>query len=160
MIHLVLSFNSSQATGLKNTGWDFSIGGSASTGTVRSAVRPPQARDRKPDVPPNQSTHKKVSDSGNQRSYAPGSMLHTSSEVSVSRGANNLKQEYYDDVWYPYPFLCVCGYRLILYLVSCFYLRIAVIHTAGKEMGLAGVALNGMGWGNILVTPHPFPFYT
>ncbi|XP_047950008.1 germinal center kinase 1-like isoform X5 [Salvia hispanica] len=33
---------SSQATGLRNAGWDFSIGASGSTGTVRSVVRPPQ----------------------------------------------------------------------------------------------------------------------
>ncbi|XVF70238.1 hypothetical protein PTKIN_Ptkin11bG0144700 [Pterospermum kingtungense] len=34
----------------KNTGWDFSIGGLESTGAVRSAVRPPQVRERKLDV--------------------------------------------------------------------------------------------------------------
>ncbi|KAF2314354.1 hypothetical protein GH714_025626 [Hevea brasiliensis] len=31
-----------QGKPLKNAGWDFSIGGSQSTGTIRSAVRPPQ----------------------------------------------------------------------------------------------------------------------
>ncbi|GFP78627.1 serine/threonine-protein kinase svka [Phtheirospermum japonicum] len=35
-----------------NTGWDFSVGGSGSTGTVRSAVKPPQVRDRKPEQKP------------------------------------------------------------------------------------------------------------
>ncbi|XP_021667290.2 uncharacterized protein LOC110655329 isoform X4 [Hevea brasiliensis] len=33
---------SGQGKPLKNAGWDFSIGGSQSTGTIRSAVRPPQ----------------------------------------------------------------------------------------------------------------------
>ncbi|KAI7729632.1 hypothetical protein M8C21_002667 [Ambrosia artemisiifolia] len=40
----------------KNAGWDFSIGGPTSTGTVRSSVRPPQIRNRMSDVPSNQST--------------------------------------------------------------------------------------------------------
>ncbi|KAL3849180.1 hypothetical protein ACJIZ3_011062 [Penstemon smallii] len=76
---------SSQATGVRNTGWDFSIGGPNSTGTVRSVVRPPQVRDRKPEVPLNQSTSR----SGNQRSSASGTMR---------KDANNLgKQENYHE---------------------------------------------------------------
>ncbi|KAK4420381.1 Serine/threonine-protein kinase [Sesamum alatum] len=83
---------SSQATSLRNTGWDFSIGGSGSTGTVRSA-KPPQVRERKPEVPLNQSTSK-VLDSGNQRSSASGTVLHTSSEFSMRKDANHqTKQE-------------------------------------------------------------------
>ncbi|XP_051152063.1 uncharacterized protein LOC127266032 [Andrographis paniculata] len=89
---------SNQATGLRNTGWDFSIGGSGSTGTIRSAVKPPQVRDRKPEVPLNQSAYKRAADSGTQRSSASGSMLHSSSEISMSKGANNPGlQDSYDD---------------------------------------------------------------
>lgn len=98
--------------GPKNTGWDFSIGGSTGTGTVRSVLRPPQMRDKKPDVPLNQSTSEKILDSGNLRSSssASGSVLHTSSDFSMRKDANHLgKQENYDeDVWYSYPFLCIC----------------------------------------------------
>ncbi|KAH6795678.1 hypothetical protein C2S51_036664 [Perilla frutescens var. frutescens] len=87
---------SSQATGLRNAGWDFSIGGSGSTGTVRSVVRPPQVRERKPEVPLNQSTTRKTLDTSNQRSSASGTMLHTASEFSTRKDANDLaKQENY-----------------------------------------------------------------
>ncbi|XP_011082702.2 serine/threonine-protein kinase svkA [Sesamum indicum] len=89
---------SSQAMGLRNSGWDFSIGGSTSTGTVRSVVRPPQVRDRKPEVPLNQYTTKKILDTGTQRSSASGPMRHTSSELSTRKDANHLiKQEDYDE---------------------------------------------------------------
>ncbi|KAK9070585.1 hypothetical protein SSX86_010987 [Deinandra increscens subsp. villosa] len=46
---------------VKNAGWDFSIGGSTSTGTVRSSVRPPQIRNRLLDVSSNQATVKHLS---------------------------------------------------------------------------------------------------
>ncbi|KAH1120880.1 hypothetical protein J1N35_004040 [Gossypium stocksii] len=45
---------SNQGKTFKNAGWDFSIGGPNSTGTVRSAVRPPQFRERKVEVANNQ----------------------------------------------------------------------------------------------------------
>ncbi|KAC9170978.1 hypothetical protein E3N88_46264 [Mikania micrantha] len=48
----------------RNAGWDFSIGASGSTGTVRSAVRPPQIRDRKTDI---QATQKRSMESGTRR---------------------------------------------------------------------------------------------
>ncbi|GER43071.1 kinase family protein [Striga asiatica] len=51
----------SSSASLKNTGWDFSIGGSTGTGTVRSIVKPPQMRSRKPELPLNQSTPEKIS---------------------------------------------------------------------------------------------------
>ncbi|KAL6554221.1 hypothetical protein OROMI_019894 [Orobanche minor] len=89
---------SSQATSLANTGWDFSIGGSTGTGTVRSVVRPPQMRNRKPDIPLNQSTSDRISDSGNQRSSASISTTLTSSEFSMRKNANHPgKQENYDE---------------------------------------------------------------
>ncbi|KAL6529709.1 hypothetical protein OROGR_015332 [Orobanche gracilis] len=89
---------SSQVTSLENTGWDFSIGGSTGTGTVRSVVRPPQMRNRKHDIPLNQSTSDKISDSGNQRSSASISTTLTSSEFSMRKNANHPgKQENYDE---------------------------------------------------------------
>ncbi|KAL6570623.1 hypothetical protein OROGR_000173 [Orobanche gracilis] len=89
---------SSQATSLANTGWDFSIGGSTGTGTVRSVVRPPQMRNRKPDIPLNQSTSDKISDSGNQRSSSSISTTLASSEFFMRKNANHPgKQENYDD---------------------------------------------------------------
>ncbi|GLT69696.1 hypothetical protein SLA2020_418270 [Shorea laevis] len=42
---------SSQGKTFKNAGWDFSIGGPQSSGTIRSAVKPPQVKERKPDIP-------------------------------------------------------------------------------------------------------------
>ncbi|KAK4387092.1 Serine/threonine-protein kinase [Sesamum angolense] len=97
---------SSHATSLRDTEWDFSIGASGNTGTVRSA-KPPQVRERKPEVPLNQSTSK-VLDSGNQRSSASGTVLHTSSEFSMRKDANHqTKQEnYLEDVWHSYPLVC------------------------------------------------------
>ncbi|KAI3466094.1 hypothetical protein Pfo_022757 [Paulownia fortunei] len=90
---------SSQAMGLRNTGWDFSIGGSGSTGTVRSVVRPPQVRERKPEVPLNQTTSRKILDTGNQWSSASGTMLRTSAEFSMRKDANHLaKQENHHEV--------------------------------------------------------------
>ncbi|KAK6154357.1 hypothetical protein DH2020_008605 [Rehmannia glutinosa] len=89
---------SSQAMGMRNTGWDFSIGGSGSTGTVRSVVRPPQVRERKPEVPLNQTTSRKIPDTRNQRSSASGTVLRTSSEFSMRKDANHLaKQEKYHE---------------------------------------------------------------
>lgn len=55
---------SSQAKPAKNAGWDFSIGGRQNTGTVRAAVKPPQVKERKPDIPHNRVTPV-TSESGN-----------------------------------------------------------------------------------------------
>ncbi|KAI3774977.1 hypothetical protein L1987_49544 [Smallanthus sonchifolius] len=55
---------SGQGRTQRNAGWDFSIGGSGSIGTVRSAVRPPQIRDRKTDI---QATQKRNTESGTRR---------------------------------------------------------------------------------------------
>ncbi|KAL2496375.1 Protein kinase superfamily protein [Forsythia ovata] len=89
---------SSQMTGLRNAGWDFSIGGSTGTRTSRNVVRPPQVRERKPDVPLNQQTSRKNLESDNQWSSASGTMLYTSSEVSMRKDANHeMKQENYSE---------------------------------------------------------------
>ncbi|CAL5390730.1 unnamed protein product [Camellia sinensis] len=81
---------SSQEKTLRNAGWDFSIGG-ASTGTVRSVVRPPQARDRKPEVLHNPSVPRRAPDDGNRWS--------SPSRDEVGKDARDQyfdeKQEYY-----------------------------------------------------------------
>lgn len=66
---------------LRNAGWDFSISSLQSTGTVRSAVRPPQAREKKPDVLFNQATPRKAPDSSSQWSSSSGNALHDSSAL-------------------------------------------------------------------------------
>lgn len=95
----------SQGKTLRNAGWDFSIGGSGSgsgsTGTVRSAVRPPQIRDRKTDILSNQATQKRTGETGTKRISASGSASYNSSEVSTRRDAKesdqDKKQDYYRD---------------------------------------------------------------
>ncbi|KAI3753733.1 hypothetical protein L2E82_25794 [Cichorium intybus] len=51
----------------RNAGWDFSIGGSTSTGTVRSAIRPPSNRD----ISSSQGTQKKLQVSTNEEDISP-----------------------------------------------------------------------------------------
>ncbi|XP_027061643.1 germinal center kinase 1-like isoform X1 [Coffea eugenioides] len=63
---------SGQGKTLRNAGWDFSLGATSGTGTVRSAVRPPQVRDRKPEAFLSQASSRKILDSGNQWSSASG----------------------------------------------------------------------------------------
>ncbi|KAM7503983.1 hypothetical protein LguiB_002887 [Lonicera macranthoides] len=86
----------SQGKTLRNAGWDFSIGGSSSTGTMRSVVKPPQVRDRKPEVPLNQATPKKILEN---RLSASASMSYDTSEPSVGRDSreqhSDEKQDYY-----------------------------------------------------------------
>lgn len=48
----------------KSAGWDFSIGGSNSTGTVRTAAKPPQIRERKLEASYNQA-RPRTPESGN-----------------------------------------------------------------------------------------------
>ncbi|KAG6607887.1 Serine/threonine-protein kinase svkA, partial [Cucurbita argyrosperma subsp. sororia] len=55
---------SNQSKTPKNAGWDFSIGGPHSTGTVRS-VKPPQVGERKPEIPYGQAAPSRVAESGN-----------------------------------------------------------------------------------------------
>lgn len=83
----------SQGKTLRNAGWDFSISGSASTGTVRSAVRPPQVRERKLDIPSNQVTSRKTVETGTRRSSTSAGVLYDSSEASVGRDARNSYQD-------------------------------------------------------------------
>lgn len=94
---------SGQGKPLKNAGWDFSIGGSQSTGTVRSVVRPPPVRERRPEVSNNQATQRRTPESGHQGLSASGNAHHASPEVSFGRDAreqyhNEHPDNYHEDV--------------------------------------------------------------
>ncbi|KAK1395585.1 germinal center kinase 1 [Heracleum sosnowskyi] len=78
---------SSQGKTLKSAGWDFSIGGSSSTGTVRSVVKPPHARERKVEVSPNQAPAKRTLDSGNR--WSSSGSTNNLSDVSVQRDSGD-----------------------------------------------------------------------
>ncbi|KAJ0045014.1 hypothetical protein Pint_04619 [Pistacia integerrima] len=85
---------SSQGQTTRNAGWDFSISGSQSTGTVRSAVRPPQIRERKPEVSYNQATQRRTLEGDNQWS---GSAFRESLELSSGKDARDLYHDDYED---------------------------------------------------------------
>lgn len=76
---------SNQGKTFRNAGWDFSIGGSQSTGTVRSVVRPPPVRAKREENLNNESSPRKTSDGDNQWLSATGNGLYESSEVSLGR---------------------------------------------------------------------------
>ena len=63
-----------QGRTIKNAGWDFSIGGSQSAGTVR-ALKPPQSRERRQEVTSDQSFQKS--------SRASASQLSSTSDAAV-----------------------------------------------------------------------------
>ncbi|GMI63638.1 hypothetical protein like AT3G15220 [Hibiscus trionum] len=69
----------------KSAGWDFSIGGPNSTGTVRSAARPPQIRERKLEQSYNQAI---------SRTPESGNALNESRETSSGK---DTRESYHDD---------------------------------------------------------------
>ncbi|KAJ7981766.1 Protein kinase superfamily protein [Quillaja saponaria] len=82
---------------LKNAGWDFSIGGLPSTGTVRTVSRPPQVREKKTEVSQNQVSQRKAVDSGYQGASAYRSSLRESAEVSFGNDARDRYHDEYQD---------------------------------------------------------------
>ncbi|XP_012458018.1 uncharacterized protein LOC105778775 isoform X5 [Gossypium raimondii] len=85
--------SSNQGKTFKNAGWDFSIGGPNSTGTVQSAVRPPQVRERKVEVANNQAIPR-TPESGN----APDEFPENSSGKATRDSYYNKNQDNnYDD---------------------------------------------------------------
>lgn len=80
-----ISRPSSQVKTLKSSEWDFSIGESEGTGTIRHASRPPQSRDKKTDVSYNQLTQRKALDAGYQGGYANRSAPNQSLESSLGK---------------------------------------------------------------------------
>ncbi|XP_017620204.1 uncharacterized protein LOC108464422 isoform X1 [Gossypium arboreum] len=84
---------SNQGKTFRSAGWDFSIGGPQNTGTVQSAPKPPQVRERKLDVTCNQAI---------QRPRESGNTLNEFPEVSSGKGTRELysnenQDNYHDD---------------------------------------------------------------
>ncbi|PON81840.1 Serine/threonine protein kinase [Trema orientale] len=77
----------------KNAGWDFSISGSQSTGTVRSVVKPPQIRERTLDLY-NQASPGRLSEGGNQGLPASRS----TSEDSFGKDSRDRETNYEDEI--------------------------------------------------------------
>ncbi|KAL4272491.1 hypothetical protein GQ457_13G003670 [Hibiscus cannabinus] len=75
---------SNQGKTLKNVGWDFSIGGPNSSGTVRS-LRPPQVRERKAEVANNRAI---------PRTLESGNAL---DEISESSSGKDTRDSYYNE---------------------------------------------------------------
>ncbi|XP_042480982.1 serine/threonine-protein kinase OSR1-like isoform X2 [Macadamia integrifolia] len=81
---------------LRNAGWDFSMSGSEGTGTIRSAVKPPQVlgpKEKKSEVSYSQATPKKTLEKSSQWFSSPRSVVQESSELSLVKEARDL----YDD---------------------------------------------------------------
>ncbi|CAN8259283.1 unnamed protein product [Cochlearia groenlandica] len=70
-----------QGKTVKNAGWDFSIGASQGIGTVR-ALKPPQGRERRQEVPSTQTSQRTARASGSQLSPTSGSTVTKASEGS------------------------------------------------------------------------------
>lgn len=94
---------SDQGKTVKNAGWDFSVG-SQGTGTVRSVaiLKPPQAREKKPETPGRESS--------NQRFSASGNALHESREDYLLKDGRHsygdeLQESNPEDVSLPPPIL-------------------------------------------------------
>ncbi|KAF9672778.1 hypothetical protein SADUNF_Sadunf11G0079600 [Salix dunnii] len=85
---------SGQGKPFKNAGWDFSIGGSQATGTVRSAARPPQVREKKTDISYNKDAQRRASESGNHLMSGSGNARQESLDLSLGKDA---RDPYYDD---------------------------------------------------------------
>ena len=100
-IHFLIC--SGQGKPLKNAGWDFSITGSQSTGTVRSVVRPPPVRERRPENLYNHAAQRRTLESGNQWLPTSGNANHALPEVYSGKNAreayhNEHQDNFHDDV--------------------------------------------------------------
>lgn len=81
----------SQGRTFKNAGWDFSIGGSQGSGTVRSAVKPPPVRAKREENLQNEAASPRRNlDSDNQWLSTSGNGLYESSEVSLGKYSREL----------------------------------------------------------------------
>ncbi|KAJ7948681.1 Protein kinase superfamily protein [Quillaja saponaria] len=81
---------SGQGKTLKSAGWDFSIGGLQSTGTVRNVSKPPQVREKKTEISQNQVNQRRAVDGGyHGASAAYRSALRESAEVSLGNDAED-----------------------------------------------------------------------
>ncbi|KAL8167308.1 hypothetical protein V2J09_008807 [Rumex salicifolius] len=83
----------------KNAGWDFSIGGTQSSGTVRSVLRPPQGRTKKEEIPMQYEPSPRKNANSDSTSKSPsGNGLYESSEVSLGRHFRDLSDEKESDL--------------------------------------------------------------
>ncbi|KAF3523892.1 hypothetical protein F2Q69_00046863 [Brassica cretica] len=80
-----------QGRTIKNAGWDFSIGGSQSAGTVR-ALKPPQSRERRQEVTSDQSFQKSSRASASQLSSTSGAVV-----PEISEGGFLKRDSYQND---------------------------------------------------------------
>lgn len=127
LTEIFITFYHSQGKTQRNAGWDFSIGGSTGTGTVRNADRPPQVRDRRAEVTPRK----------NVESGSPWTSSGTiRSEVSLGKDARDArrdeKQDYYHEdvslslsLVHIYTFACAAGFLVLLcgyVFCHCFWL--------------------------------------
>ncbi|XP_058001473.1 uncharacterized protein LOC110666280 isoform X2 [Hevea brasiliensis] len=99
---------SGQGKPLRNAGWDFSIGGAQSTGTIRSAVRPPQVREKKTEISYNKVTQRTM-ESGDHLLSASGNSLQESPEISFGRDARDPHHDERQNNSYDYEDLSVSG---------------------------------------------------
>ncbi|KAG8637160.1 germinal center kinase 1 isoform X2 [Manihot esculenta] len=99
---------SGQGKPLRNAGWDFSIGGSQSTGTIRSAVRPPPVGEKKTEISYDKLTRKNL-ESGNHLLSASGNALQESPEISFGKVAGDPNSDEPEDNSHDYEELSVSG---------------------------------------------------
>lgn len=139
---LVLIFSGEGKT-FRSAGWDFSLGGSSGTGTVRSVVNPTQARDWKPEIPSNQAPSRKNADGVKQESSS-GTVLYKSSEVFSNKDHENAcidqKQDsFHKDVSVSLS-LCLCLLHICAHgIVVCLNL-----------FSVLSISLSN--WGDLLLT--------
>ncbi|XP_065862037.1 uncharacterized protein [Euphorbia lathyris] len=98
---------SRQGKPLKNAGWDFSIGGSMGSGTVRSVLRPPQVREKKTQISYNRVTG--ASEYGDHLLSGSGNALQESPEVSFGKDARDTYRDDHQDNSHDYDELSVSG---------------------------------------------------
>lgn len=105
---------SGQGKPLKNAGWDFSISGSQSTGTVRSVVRPPPVRERRAENLYNQAAQRRLPESGYQGLPASGNANHALPEVSSGKNAREAFQNEHHDNYHEDDELSDSGSRTFI----------------------------------------------
>ncbi|WCJ32196.1 Protein kinase superfamily protein [Euphorbia peplus] len=98
---------SSQGKPLKNAGWDFSIGGTMGSGTVRSVLRPPQVREKKTQISYNKVSG--ASEYGDHLLSASGNALQESPEVSFGRDPRDAYHDEHRENSHDYDELSVSG---------------------------------------------------
>eukprot|EP00257_Ricinus_communis_P023229 XP_015583152.1 germinal center kinase 1 [Ricinus communis] len=99
---------SAQGKPLKNAGWDFSIGGSLSSGTVKSVLRPPQVREKKTENSYNKVTQR-TSESGNFLLSPSGNALQGSPDLLFGKDARDLRPDEHLDNSHDYDDLSISG---------------------------------------------------